>query len=118
MSLTISLSVYSLTHRQAVGYGSGFFFGEEYIDTITFGSITIPQQSIGAAEFAFGFDGVDGILGYEYYLDKLLSPLIPLQPWTSRAHQWYAHPRTFHSLDSDHPARHDLWWWTNPHSHR
>ena len=65
-----------MTHSQAVGYGSGFFFGEEYIDTITFGSITIPQQSIGAAEFAFGFDGVDGILGYEYYLARLVPPLI------------------------------------------
>ena len=56
------------THRfycQFVGYGSGIFIGEEFIDTITFGSITIPHQSIGAAEFAFGFDPFDGIFGYE-----------------------------------------------------
>ena len=37
--------------------------GEEFIDTITFGDITIPQQSLGAAELALGFGGVDGILG-------------------------------------------------------
>ncbi|KAI0365368.1 acid protease [Pilatotrama ljubarskyi] len=46
-----------------VEYGSGIFFGEEYTDTVTIGDLTIKAQSIGVAEFAIGFDGVDGILG-------------------------------------------------------
>jgi hypothetical protein len=40
------------------------FSGEEFIDTVSLApGLTIPQQSIGAAEFSEGFDGVDGILG-------------------------------------------------------
>ncbi|KAI0658195.1 aspartic proteinase precursor [Cubamyces menziesii] len=46
-----------------VEYGSGLFFGEEYIDTVTLGDLVLTKQSIGVAELAFGFDGVDGILG-------------------------------------------------------
>ncbi|KAI0342244.1 acid protease [Trametopsis cervina] len=46
-----------------VEYGSGLFIGEEWLDTISFAGITIPDQSIGASELAFGFNGVDGILG-------------------------------------------------------
>ncbi|THG99711.1 hypothetical protein EW026_g2683 [Hermanssonia centrifuga] len=46
-----------------VEYGSGLFIGEEFMDTITVGNLTISNQSIGASELAFGFDGVDGILG-------------------------------------------------------
>ncbi|PIL28799.1 transporter [Ganoderma sinense ZZ0214-1] len=46
-----------------VFYGSGFFFGEEYTDTVTIGDLVIKNQSIGVAEIAFGFDGLDGILG-------------------------------------------------------
>ncbi|EKM61854.1 uncharacterized protein PHACADRAFT_248741 [Phanerochaete carnosa HHB-10118-sp] len=46
-----------------VEYGSGFFFGEEFIDEVSVGGLTIPQQSIGVAEFFEGFSGVDGILG-------------------------------------------------------
>ncbi|KAI0356743.1 acid protease [Trametes cingulata] len=46
-----------------VEYGSGIFFGEEYTDTVTIGDLTITGQSIGVAEIAIGFDGVDGILG-------------------------------------------------------
>ena len=65
-----------------VEYGSGLFFGrpyqtpsvsavankrcagEEWIDTVTIGDLVIPNQGVGVAELAFGFDGVDGILGY------------------------------------------------------
>ncbi|PIL28749.1 transporter [Ganoderma sinense ZZ0214-1] len=47
----------------AVSYGSGFFFGEEYTDTITVGHLVVKRQSIGVAVFASGFNGVDGILG-------------------------------------------------------
>lgn len=62
---------YSPTHTSqktpnTVGatYGSGFFSGTEYIDTITLGSgLVIPTQSIGVASTAAGFDGTDGILG-------------------------------------------------------
>ncbi|KAI1786271.1 family A1 protease [Ganoderma leucocontextum] len=47
-----------------VSYGSGFFFGEEFTDTVKIGPLTIHNQSIGAAEVASGFPpGIDGILG-------------------------------------------------------
>ncbi|GJE97843.1 aspartic peptidase A1 [Phanerochaete sordida] len=47
-----------------VEYGSGLFLGEEFLDTVSIGGVlNIAKQSIGAAEFAEGFDGVDGILG-------------------------------------------------------
>ncbi|KAH9903122.1 aspartic proteinase precursor [Cubamyces lactineus] len=46
-----------------VEYGSGLFFGEEFTDTVTLGDLVLTEQSIGVAELAFGFDGVDGILG-------------------------------------------------------
>ncbi len=48
---------------QEVFYGSGFFFGEEFTDTVTIGDIVIKNQSIGVAQIAFGFNGLDGILG-------------------------------------------------------
>ena len=38
--------------------------GEEFTDTVTLGDLVLTEQSIGVAELAFGFDGVDGILGY------------------------------------------------------
>ncbi|KAM5546169.1 hypothetical protein V8D89_000295 [Ganoderma adspersum] len=44
-------------------YGSGLFFGEEFVDTVTIGDLVIENQGVGVAEIAFGFDGVDGILG-------------------------------------------------------
>ncbi|KAI1786212.1 acid protease [Ganoderma leucocontextum] len=44
-------------------YGSGLFFGEEYTDTVIIGDLVIKNQGVGVAEIAFGFDGVDGILG-------------------------------------------------------
>ncbi|KAG2130765.1 aspartic peptidase domain-containing protein [Suillus bovinus] len=48
----------------SVGYGSGFFSGTEYLDTVTLGQgLTIPHQSIGVASSSSGFAGVDGILG-------------------------------------------------------
>ena len=44
------------------------YIGEEFIDTVTVGDLTITQQSIGAASFAEGFgSGVDGILGYAQF---------------------------------------------------
>ncbi|KAG2144624.1 aspartic peptidase domain-containing protein [Suillus clintonianus] len=49
-----------------VSYGSGYFFGTEYTDTVTLGSgLTITSQSIGVStpSTASGFSGVDGILG-------------------------------------------------------
>ncbi|KAI1786220.1 acid protease [Ganoderma leucocontextum] len=46
-----------------VFYGSGFFFGEEYIDTVTIGDLVVKNQGIGVAEIAFGFNGLDGIIG-------------------------------------------------------
>lgn len=40
------------------------FLGLEYIDTVIITpSLVIPRQSIGSAEMADGFSGVDGILG-------------------------------------------------------
>ncbi|KAG1754953.1 aspartic peptidase domain-containing protein [Suillus paluster] len=48
----------------SVGYGSGYFSGTEYTDTLTLGSgLTITNQSIGVASESSGFTGVDGILG-------------------------------------------------------
>ncbi|TBU41815.1 family A1 protease [Dichomitus squalens] len=47
----------------AVTYGSGSFAGEEFVDTVTLGSLVIPNQGVGSAQVAVGFDGVDGILG-------------------------------------------------------
>ncbi|KAL5513781.1 hypothetical protein ACEPAH_4182 [Sanghuangporus vaninii] len=47
-----------------VTYGSGFFAGSEFTDTVTFTkNLTITGQSIGVAVIAEGFQGVDGILG-------------------------------------------------------
>lgn len=46
-----------------VSYGSGQFSGKEYTDKVSFGGLTVAQQSIGAATSASGFDGVDGIFG-------------------------------------------------------
>ena len=41
--------------------------GNEVLDTIKIGALTITNQSIGAATFAGGFQGVDGILGYSVH---------------------------------------------------
>jgi len=46
-----------------VTYGSGSFSGKEYTDTVTLGTLTITEQSIGVASTSEGFEGVDGILG-------------------------------------------------------
>ncbi|CAL1710300.1 unnamed protein product [Somion occarium] len=47
-----------------VEYGSGLFIGEEFLDQVTLApDFVISNQSIGVAELALGFDGVDGILG-------------------------------------------------------
>ncbi|KAG0703180.1 aspartic peptidase domain-containing protein [Suillus ampliporus] len=47
-----------------VSYGSGYFVGTEYTDTVTLGSgLIIPKQSIGVASTSEGFAGFDGILG-------------------------------------------------------
>lgn len=48
----------------SVPYGSGSFSGTEYIDTVSFGGLTVSKQSIGAATESDGFDGVDGIIGF------------------------------------------------------
>ncbi len=39
------------------------FLGEQFIDKVSFGGITIQTQSLGAAILSEGFDGVDGIIG-------------------------------------------------------
>ncbi|KAI0786915.1 aspartic proteinase [Abortiporus biennis] len=49
-----------------VEYGSGFFFGQEFTDRVTLApGLVIEGQSIGVTTpaSAFGFDGVDGIIG-------------------------------------------------------
>lgn len=51
------------SHHKSVSYGTGNFSGKEYLDTITLGSLSITQQSIGIASKAEGFRGVDGVLG-------------------------------------------------------
>ncbi|KAK1252236.1 hypothetical protein MKX08_003423 [Trichoderma sp. CBMAI-0020] len=47
-----------------VGYGSGSFSGTEYTDNVSFGGLTVQGQSVGAADQASGFNGVDGIIGF------------------------------------------------------
>ncbi|KAG2341554.1 acid protease [Suillus weaverae] len=48
----------------SVTYGSGFFSGTEYTDTVTLGEgLTITKQSIGVASLSGSFTNVDGILG-------------------------------------------------------
>lgn len=47
-----------------MAYGSGFFLGEEYVDRVALtDKLVVNAQSIGVADFSFGFDGYDGILG-------------------------------------------------------
>ncbi|KAI0797265.1 aspartic proteinase precursor [Irpex lacteus] len=46
-----------------VEYGSGFVLGNQLIDQVSFGGITIPEQGIGSAILDDGFQGVDGIIG-------------------------------------------------------
>ncbi|KAG8221342.1 acid protease [Butyriboletus roseoflavus] len=47
-----------------VAYGSGAFYGEEWLDTVTLTSdLVIHQQSIGVANWTNGTSGFDGILG-------------------------------------------------------
>ncbi|KAG6865697.1 hypothetical protein C0993_007883, partial [Termitomyces sp. T159_Od127] len=48
----------------SVTYGSGFFSGIEFIDTVTIANgLVIPEQSIGVALSSSGFEGTDGIIG-------------------------------------------------------
>ncbi|KAF8622637.1 hypothetical protein AX15_006885 [Amanita polypyramis BW_CC] len=47
----------------SITYGSGYFSGIEYIDTVTLGSLVITNQSIGVATNTSGFSNLDGILG-------------------------------------------------------
>lgn len=45
-------------------FENGCAIGEEYYDYFAFSpALAIDQQLIGDAEFAIGFNGVDGILG-------------------------------------------------------
>ncbi|KAG9312020.1 aspartic peptidase domain-containing protein [Chiua virens] len=47
-----------------VVYGSGSFFGEEWLDNVTLTSdLVISEQSIGVASWTVGISGFDGILG-------------------------------------------------------
>ncbi|PTB44832.1 uncharacterized protein TrAFT101_000300 [Trichoderma asperellum] len=48
----------------SVSYGSGSFSGTEYTDNVSFGGLTVQGQSVGAADQASGFNGVDGIIGF------------------------------------------------------
>ncbi|KAF7972932.1 hypothetical protein HWV62_16596 [Athelia sp. TMB] len=48
----------------SVSYGSGYFEGTEYTDTVNLGSAKVISQSIGVASMATGFNGVDGIIGF------------------------------------------------------
>ncbi|KAL4244017.1 peptidase A1 family protein [Abortiporus biennis] len=50
--------------KVSVVYGSGYFDGDEYTDTVNLGSgLTIKNQSIGVASSTQGFKDLDGILG-------------------------------------------------------
>ncbi|KZV97332.1 aspartic protease [Exidia glandulosa HHB12029] len=61
---TSTSTTQNLNAGVAVSYGSGFFSGFEVLDLLTFGGpLTIPNQSIGIATDASGFNPLDGILG-------------------------------------------------------
>ncbi|RPD54704.1 acid protease [Lentinus tigrinus ALCF2SS1-7] len=60
--IEISSSV-DTAEKFEVIYGSGLVFGEEFTDTVTIGDLVIENQGVGVGEIAFGFYGVDGILG-------------------------------------------------------
>ncbi|TBU57604.1 family A1 protease [Dichomitus squalens] len=47
----------------SVTYGSGFFIGQEFTDTVHLGGLAIENQSFGGALVSEGFDDVDGIIG-------------------------------------------------------
>ncbi|KAI0816930.1 aspartic peptidase A1 [Trametes gibbosa] len=62
----------------SVTYGSGYFIGTEYIDTIQLeNGLIISNQSIGVADGAQGFEGIDGILGVG---PAALTRSLPLDP--------------------------------------
>jgi hypothetical protein len=46
-----------------VTYASGYFRGDEYLDDLQLGSVSVHQQSITVATERRGFDAYDGILG-------------------------------------------------------
>ncbi|KAM3512168.1 hypothetical protein MY11210_004156 [Beauveria gryllotalpidicola] len=50
-------------HSIEVGYGSGAFEGEEYIDTVSIAGLTVASQGVGVASESRGFKAVDGIFG-------------------------------------------------------
>ncbi|KAM3532974.1 hypothetical protein MY4038_003789 [Beauveria bassiana] len=51
-------------HSVQVGYGSGGFYGEEYLDTVTIAGLSVSGQGVGVASYSQGFNqGVDGIFG-------------------------------------------------------
>ncbi|OJT03652.1 Polyporopepsin [Trametes pubescens] len=59
-----SLSTRPTGEIVSVTYGSGYFKGMEVIENVTLANgLNLPSQSIGVAETAMGFDGVDGIIG-------------------------------------------------------
>ncbi|KAI0689557.1 aspartic proteinase precursor [Cytidiella melzeri] len=60
---TTTSSTVNTGQLMAVEYGSGFVFGDEVLDRVSFGGLTISQQSIGVALISSGFNGVDGIIG-------------------------------------------------------
>ena len=58
-------SLVSSTHSSGVIFIPDVPAGEEVIDHVALDNgLTLWNQSIGAAFFSEGFDGVDGILGY------------------------------------------------------
>ncbi|KAK8144511.1 hypothetical protein G3M48_005718 [Beauveria asiatica] len=51
-------------HSVQVGYGSGGFDGEEYLDTVSIAGLSVPGQGVGVASDSWGFrNGIDGIFG-------------------------------------------------------
>ncbi|KAI0672095.1 aspartic peptidase domain-containing protein [Trametes maxima] len=59
-----SKSAQATEYAVSVAYGSGYFGGQEWIDTVTLAEgLTISNQSFGVAVTSNGFEGLDGILG-------------------------------------------------------
>lgn len=56
------------------------YTGQEFIDTVTIGGLSVVNQSIGGVELEVGFDGIDGILGYGYPINACIVLLTSIDP--------------------------------------
>lgn len=83
LSLVIPFPVIRLCCLGSILTTDRIFLGTEFNDLVSLnGGLTIFGQSIGGATDSFGFDGVDGILGYvvEPAYDSSIHPKYRIGP--------------------------------------